>query len=50
MPLDVVDLVDKLLQLNPLERLGGGPKDSKFDFKALKSHNFFAGINFERVK
>lgn len=50
MPLEVVDLVDKLLQLNPLERLGSGPSGSKFDYAALKSHVFFKGINFERLK
>lgn len=46
MPEDAIDLVDKLLQINPLERLGVGPKGSKNDFEALKSHNFFKGINF----
>jgi 3-phosphoinositide dependent protein kinase-1 len=49
MPEEAVDLVDKLLQLNPLERLGGGPPGSKLDFEALKSHEFFKGINFARI-
>jgi len=26
MPLDAVDLIDKLMQLNPLKRLGFGPE------------------------
>jgi serine/threonine protein kinase len=37
MPLDAVDLIDKLMQLNPLERLGFGPEG----FEKLKSHEFF---------
>jgi len=49
MPEDAIDLVDKLMQVNPLERLGVGPKGSKFDFDSLKSHEFFKGINFQRI-
>ena len=47
MPHEAVDLIDKLLALNPLERLGYGPKGSGIDFEALKSHNFFKGLNFD---
>lgn len=49
MPEDAIDLVDKLLQLNPLERLGGGPPDSNLSYDALKAHPFFKGINFTRI-
>lgn len=50
MPLEVVDLVDRLLNLNPYERLGAGEEGSANDFQALKDHKLFEGINFERVK
>mmetsp|Transcript_18756 Transcript_18756/g.28807 ORF Transcript_18756/g.28807 Transcript_18756/m.28807 type:complete len:122 (+) Transcript_18756:1145-1510(+) len=49
MPLEAVDLVDKLLQLNPLHRLGVGEKGSGLDFEALKTHVFFKGLNFDRI-
>jgi hypothetical protein len=45
LPLDAVDLIDKLLQLNPLNRLGFGANG----FKKLKEHKFFESINFERI-
>jgi len=38
------------MQLNPLQRLGCGPPGSNTDFEALKSHPFFCGLNFERIK
>ena len=41
--MEAVSLIDKLLQLNPLERLGAGAKGSSLDFEALKSHEFFKG-------
>ena len=50
MPVEVVDLIDRLLCINPFERLGAGPIGSDNDFKALKSHKLFEGINFERMK
>jgi len=49
MPLEAVDLIDKLLQLNPLSRLGGGTGPD-LDFKALKGHQFFKGLNFDRIE
>ena len=45
MPDDAVDIIYKLLQLNPLERLGCG----NTTYKDLKAHKFFKGINFERI-
>ena len=50
MPKEAVDLVNKLLQLDPTERLGYGTKDSNLDFNALKSHNFFDGLDFKKIK
>lgn len=47
-PRDAVDLIGRLLKVDPAERLGAG---SSFDFSAdendieiLKEHPFFAGI------
>lgn len=33
MPLEAVDLIDKLLQLNPTERLGAGEKGTSNDYE-----------------
>ena len=44
MPLEAVDLIDNLLQLNPLNRLGMN------GYEAVKQHQFFKGLNFERIK
>ena len=50
MPLDAVDLVDKLLSMNPFQRLGAGEEGSDYDFNALKNHKLFYGMNFDRIK
>ena len=50
MALEAVDLVEKLLQLNPLKRLGAGSEDSDINFQALKDHQFFKDISFEKIK
>lgn len=48
---EAVDFIDKLLQLNPLLRLGSGPATQSLDFAGLKSHPFFKIPNFfDRVK
>jgi hypothetical protein len=44
--MEAVDLINKLMQLNPLERLGFGPDG----FKKLKSHKFFESVNFEKIE
>ena len=41
---DLKSLIDQLLRLKPQERLGMSGYD------ALKSHPFFAGVNWERVR
>ena len=49
MPVEAVDLIDKLLTLNPLERLGYGPPGSDNDYDALKNHSFFKGVDFAKI-
>lgn len=47
---DAVDLIDELLKLNPMERLGCGKPGSGRDYETLKKHKFFNGLNFERMR
>jgi hypothetical protein len=47
--LEAVDLIDKLMQLVPEERLGAGEPGSDTDYEHLKNHPFFKGINFKRL-
>jgi len=44
---EAVDIIDRLLHLEPSERLGVGAEGSENDFEALKSHPYFKGINFK---
>ena len=46
MPVEAVDLIDKIMQLNPIERLGFGPDG----FKKIKSHKFFESIDFKKIE
>ena len=46
MSVDAIDLIDKIMQLNPLERLGFGEDG----FKKIKSHKFFESIDFEKIQ
>ena len=44
---EAVDIIDRLLHLDPAERLGAGEPGSGNDWEALKAHPFFKGINFK---
>jgi len=46
---DAKDLIFRLLDYNPEKRLGAGAKNSDNDYKALKQHKFFAGIDFDHL-
>ena len=50
MPIEAVDFIDKLLQLNPIARLGAGAQGGDNDIEKLKAHNFFSGINFNMLR
>jgi len=43
------DLISKLLVRTPKLRLGAGRPGSSNDYTALKSHSYFAGIDFDKV-
>jgi serine/threonine protein kinase len=47
---EAVDLIDKLIQPNPLKRLGYGPAEDNMDFAALKAHPFFNNLNFDKIR
>ena len=47
---DAADLIEKLLQLNPRERLGAGAPGSGYGYDTLKAHPFFAGVNLWDIK
>lgn len=44
------DLIDRLLKVNPIERLGAGRPGSDNDLWALKTHPYFAGIDFSLLE
>ncbi|KIK67029.1 hypothetical protein GYMLUDRAFT_54885 [Collybiopsis luxurians FD-317 M1] len=43
------DLIQKLLIREPLQRLGAGGPDSSLSMQALRSHPFFAGIDWANL-
>lgn len=46
---DAKDLVEKLLQLSPRQRLGSNdPEDSRY--KSIRNHKFFNGINWDEIR
>eukprot|EP00347_Sterkiella_histriomuscorum_P024266 403331728 len=48
LPMDAIDLIDKLMQLNPYTRLGAGYETNN-GYDALKAHQFFKTINFQKL-
>jgi len=46
---DASDLIRQLLVKDPSKRLGSGQLGKKNDYKALKSHKFFRGIDFDNL-
>jgi len=44
-----VSLIKQLLNTEPKKRLGAGPKGSSNDYKHLKNHEFFNGIDFTQL-
>lgn len=48
-PENAQDLVSRLLEKDPLKRLGAGPTGSENDIFSLKSHPFFEGIDFDTL-
>lgn len=49
LPVEAIDLIDRLLQLDPFSRIGAGSPGSDNDFEKLKQHPFFKGINFKKL-
>ena len=49
MDVKAVDLIDKLMCLDPAKRLGVGT-DKTNDYEALKQHKFFKGIDFKKIE
>lgn len=49
LPIEAIDLIDKLMQLTPFERLGAGEPGSENDYEHLKAHPFFKGLNFKKL-
>lgn len=45
----VQDIIKRLLVESPEKRLGAGVKGGDYDLAALKSHEFFRGINFSNL-
>ena len=43
------DVIDKLLQVNPIKRIGAGRPGSDNDLRALKAHPYFENTDFEQL-
>jgi len=43
------DLIENLFIKDPSRRLGAGPQGSGTDYKALKRHPFFEGIDWKNL-
>lgn len=44
------DLIQNLIVMNPLERLGSGVEGTNLDYKSLKKHPFFNGIDWTGIE
>lgn len=44
---ETVDIIDRLLQLDPQTRIGANTEDFTLDFNEIKTHPYFKGVNFE---
>jgi hypothetical protein len=42
-----IDLIDKIMALEPMQRLGA--PGSEKDIQSLKQHEFFSGIDFSNL-
>jgi serine/threonine protein kinase len=49
LPVEAIDLIDRIMQLDPFSRLGAGELGTETDYEHLKSHPFFKGVNFKRL-
>ena len=49
LPLESIDLIDKLMQLNPFQRLGAGAPGSENDYSCLKKHPFFKQNQYNSI-
>lgn len=49
MPHEAKDLVERLLKLNPGERIGAGKPGSPNDYNMILSHPYFEGIDFSNL-
>ena len=45
----IKDLVQQLLRIEPMERLGAGLEGSGRTFKELKLHPFFKGVEWDTI-
>ncbi len=43
------NLIDRMLDLDPVNRIGCGPPGSDNSFSMIKSHPFFDGIDFRTL-
>lgn len=43
------DLIEQLLKIDPMQRLGAGAPGTSNDFKSLMAHPYFDGLDFSRI-
>ncbi len=47
---ETIDFIDRLMQIDPFQRLGAGAPGSGNDYEKLKQPPFFKGINFKKLQ